>query len=77
MVTDLRRLSQGTLTRYRESKVRCEACAAPVASDAMLRRIAVLLGSGDAATFRGRPRSEVGDDAGVSCQNAGFGLMKG
>jgi len=50
-VTDLRRLSQETLTLYRDSKIRCEARGAPVAPDAMLRRIAVLLGSGDAATF--------------------------
>lgn len=50
-VTDLRRLSQGKLILYRDREIRCEACGAPVAPSAMLKRIAGMLGSEDAITF--------------------------
>ncbi|MFQ5657387.1 MAG: 4Fe-4S dicluster domain-containing protein [Candidatus Methylomirabilales bacterium] len=50
-VTDLSRLRQGTITVYRDSEVRCEACGAPVASGAMLRRIAGMLGAEDGASL--------------------------
>jgi ferredoxin len=50
-VTDLSRLSQGKITVYRDSEVRCEACGAPVAPGAMLERIAGMLGTEDAGSL--------------------------
>ncbi len=50
-VTDFSRLSQGKITVYRDSEVRCEACGAPVAPGAMLTRIAGMLGTEDAGSL--------------------------
>lgn len=43
-VTDLRALSEGRRTLFRDSEVRCERCGAPVAPRAMLDRITAILG---------------------------------
>jgi ferredoxin len=44
-VTNLSRLAQGRFTLYRDSEVRCQACGAPIAPGAMLKKITALLGS--------------------------------
>lgn len=50
-VTDLSRLAQGRVTLHEDSEIRCEACGAPVAPGAMLKRIAGMLGPEDAGTL--------------------------
>jgi len=50
-MTDIPRLAQGKLTLHRDSEVLCEACRAPVAPGAMLKRIAGMLGPEDAGTL--------------------------
>ncbi|GIX47173.1 MAG: hypothetical protein KatS3mg131_1384 [Candidatus Tectimicrobiota bacterium] len=48
--TDLGRLAQGRQVVYREATARCQACGAAIAPQAMLRRLAALLGPELAAT---------------------------
>jgi formate hydrogenlyase subunit 6/NADH:ubiquinone oxidoreductase subunit I len=43
-ITDLREISEGRRTLLRSQETLCERCGAPVATRAMLARIAVLLG---------------------------------
>ncbi len=50
-MTDIPRLAQGRRTVYRDSEVLCEACRAPVASGAMLKRIGGMLAAEDAGTL--------------------------
>jgi ferredoxin len=50
-MTNVSRLAQGRRTVYQDSEVRCEACRAPVASGAMLTRIAGMLAAEDAGTL--------------------------
>ncbi len=50
-VTDLSQIAQGRRTLHRDTEVRCEACGAPVAPGAMLKRIAGMLGPEDASTL--------------------------
>lgn len=50
-VTDLSHLAHGKHTLHRDTEIRCEACGAPVAPGAMLKRIAGMLGPEDAGTL--------------------------
>ncbi|MFQ6057294.1 MAG: ATP-binding protein [Anaerolineae bacterium] len=49
--TDLQRLPQGRVSLYRDRNRRCEACGAPIAPEAMLRRIRAMLGDEYAPTL--------------------------